>query len=139
VERRFSDPVKTFQILDTTYRRTKEGLVWGYELTAHRTGVVKLPPVEIRVGSQTFFDGSDRAEDCDDPSRERHEYPGRVRSPGTTSRLWYWLLWLSLLPTAYGLSRLLDRRLKQWLARFKAKGTFRRASPGGGSPRMVET
>jgi len=74
---------KTFQILDTTYRRTKEGLVWGYELTAHRTGVVKLLPWKS-AWEPDFFDGSDRAEDCDDPSRERHEYPGRVRSPGTT-------------------------------------------------------
>lgn len=117
----FLTQAKAFQILDTTYRRTKTSLIWGYELTAHTTGTVTLPPVEIRVGSQTFSTeatelriATTRAEA---DSQIREEF-GALDPP---SHLWYWLLWLSLLPAAYGLRLWLEPRVRKWLARFKPK------------------
>lgn len=112
---------KSFQVLDTTYRHTKESLVWGYELTTHRVGSLTLPPVEIRVGSQTFSTESveltiatTRAQS---DNKIRDEF-GPLEMP---SRWLYWLMWLSCLPIAYALRRWLEKRLPKWLARFKPK------------------
>lgn len=120
---------KAFQVLDTTYRRTKDSLIWGYELTSHRTGVVTLPPVEIRMGSQTFSTeatelriASTRPES---DSLIREEF-GPLDPP---SRLWYWLMWLSLLPAAWGLRIWIERRLALWRARFKPKEIVVEAPP----------
>ncbi len=112
---------KAFQILDTTYRRTNHSLIWGYELTAHSTGAVTLPPVEIRVGSQTFSTeatllkiATTRAEG---DTKIRDEF-GPLDPP---SKLWYWLMWLSLLPLAYYAGLWIEKRLPKWLSRFKPK------------------
>lgn len=112
---------KSFQVLDTTYRRTKQSLIWGYDLTSHRTGKTTIPPVEIRVGSQTFSTEAlelqittTRAEN---DNKLREEF-GPLDLP---SRWWYWLFWMSLLPIAYWVRLWLDKRLPKWLARFKAR------------------
>jgi hypothetical protein len=110
---------KSFQILDTTYRRTKTSLVWGYDITSHRTGSVTVPPLEIKVGSLTL---SSEAMELrivtsrpEGDTKIREEF-GPLDYP---SRWWYWLLWLSWLPAAYYLRQWLERKLPGWIRRFK--------------------
>ncbi len=112
---------KSFQVLDTTYRHASESLIWGYELTAHKTGTIHLPPVEIRVGSQTFstesLDLKIVTTRPEGDNKIREEF-GALEMP---SRWLYWLLWLSLLPLSYGLRTWLEKKLPKWLDRFKPK------------------
>jgi hypothetical protein len=106
---------KRLQILDRDYRREKDALVWRYELTSYQVGRVFIPPMEVKLGPETFSTEGTAIEVTSTRARGdnalREEF-GPVRPPLRWRWLLKWLAALFLLATSLWLWKRYGAKLK---------------------------